>query len=65
MLSGRGHTIRTPEGGIETRSLMIAELTVEDSVRLQQQGLGPGRKIGCGLFLPHKGIEAVSKPQKD
>jgi CRISPR-associated protein Cas6 len=65
MLSGRGHTIRTPKREIETRSLMIAELDVEDSVRLQVQGLGPHRKLGCGLFVPHKGIEPVSKPQKD
>jgi CRISPR-associated protein Cas6 len=64
MLSGRGHVIRTPEREIGTRSLMIAELGVDDSVRLQEQGLGPGRKLGCGLFLPHKGIEPVSKPQE-
>lgn len=64
MLSGRGHLLRTPQREIRTRSLMIAELDIEDSVRLQEQGLGPHRQLGCGLFLPHKGIEAVSKPQQ-
>ncbi len=43
-----------------TRSLMIAELEVEESVLLQQQGLGAGRLLGCGLFLAHKGIIAVN-----
>lgn len=64
LLSGRRHRLRTPDGEIDTRSVMIADLDIEDSVRLQQQGLGPGRKIGCGLFLPHKGINAVGSSQR-
>jgi CRISPR/Cas system CSM-associated protein Csm4 (group 5 of RAMP superfamily) len=38
---------------------MLADLAVEESVRLQQRGLGPGRTLGCGLFLPHKDINEV------
>jgi hypothetical protein len=38
---------------------MIADLTSQDSITLQEQGLGEGRKIGCGLFVPHKDIKAV------
>ena len=56
MLCGIEHVIATPEREIHARSLMLAELTVEASVKLQQQGLGPGRKLGCGLFIPHKDI---------
>jgi hypothetical protein len=41
---------------------MVAELQAEQSVRLQQMGLGDGRTFGCGLFLPHKGIAAVKEP---
>jgi hypothetical protein len=26
---------------------------------LQETGLGPGRHLGCGIILPHKGIRAV------
>jgi CRISPR-associated protein Cas6 len=59
MMSGRLHTIATPRGKLVVRSLMVAGMEVEDSVRLQQQGLGEGRKLGCGLFIPHKGIDAV------
>lgn len=59
MLCGIGRIIATPEGEVHTRSLMLADLTVEQSVKLQQQGLGPGRKLGCGLFLPHKDINEV------
>jgi CRISPR-associated protein Cas6 len=56
LVCGRAHVIRTPGGDILTRSLMVADLEVQASVKLQQQGLGPGRQLGCGLFLPHKGV---------
>lgn len=59
LLCGISHVIRTPTENIFTRSVMVAGLNPEDSVRLQQQGLGPWRTIGCGLFIPHKGIEPV------
>jgi CRISPR-associated protein Cas6 len=59
MLCGMERVIATPEREIHTRSLMLADLTVEESVKLQQQGLGSGRKLGCGLFLPHKDINEV------
>ncbi|MGF1545981.1 MAG: type I-MYXAN CRISPR-associated protein Cas6/Cmx6 [Thiotrichales bacterium] len=63
MMPGKRHTVRTTHGPQLTRSLMLAELTLEDSIVLQEQGIGTGRLIGCGIFLPHKGIEAVGKPQ--
>jgi hypothetical protein len=40
---------------------MVAELEPEQSIRLQQTGLGEGRTFGCGIFLPHKGIKAVKQ----
>lgn len=61
MLCGITHVHDLPDGKMMTRSLMVAELDKEQSVHLQQLGLGEGRKIGCGLFIPHKGIEAVNK----
>ena len=61
MLCGITHTFGFPEGPVFTRSLMVAELTPEHSIRLQQVGLGGGRKIGCGLFIPHKGIKPVKQ----
>lgn len=60
MLGGISHTLQFPDGPVHTRSLMVADLEPEQSVRLQQVGLGAGRHIGCGLFLPHKGIKPVN-----
>lgn len=61
MMCGTEHFIETPEARIRTRSLMIAGLEVEESLRLQQKGLGPHRHLGCGLFIPHKGIDDLRK----
>lgn len=60
-LCGKSHRIRTMEEPLYARSLMLADLSVEDSLTLQDKGLGPGRLLGCGLFIPHKGIDAVKK----
>ncbi len=60
-LCGKTTLLTTPNGMLRTRSLMLSDLSPEESVRLQQQGLGPHRKMGCGIFIPHKSIEAVGK----
>ncbi|MCU7959935.1 MAG: type I-MYXAN CRISPR-associated protein Cas6/Cmx6 [gamma proteobacterium symbiont of Bathyaustriella thionipta] len=64
-LSGMPHDIHTPQQIIATRSLMLADLSPEESLHLQQQGLGEQRFLGCGIFMPHKGIDAVKKVQDD
>lgn len=64
-LCGKRTPILTDQGPIETRSLMLADLKPEESIRLQHRGLGPLRHMGCGLFLPHKGIDAVHQPIKE
>jgi len=61
-LCGKTTPLSTSSGILPTRSLMLADLSAEESLRLQQQGLGPHRSMGCGIFIPHKGIEAVGKP---
>lgn len=58
-LCGRAHPLRTPQGRRLARSLMLADLDPEDSLRVQERGVGAGRVMGCGLFLPHKGIRPV------
>jgi len=60
MLCGRTHTISLPGNKLFTRSIMLADLAPAEAVRLQQQGLGEYRKLGCGIFLPHKGIPDLS-----
>ena len=64
MLCGLGRAIRTPEKLIRTRSLMLADMDREDSVKLQQQGLGLWRQLGCGLFIPHKDLHEVGQKQE-
>jgi CRISPR-associated protein Cas6 len=65
MLPGKIAAIGTPDGPLTTRSLMLADLAAEESLRLQQRGLGPCRYFGCGLFIPYKGIKAVSRKSED
>ncbi len=60
-LCGKATPLASPSGPLHTRSLMLADLSPEESVRLQQVGLGPHREMGCGIFIPHKGIDAVQK----
>jgi CRISPR-associated protein Cas6 len=59
MICGSSRLIKNNLVQLFTRSLMIANLPHEDSVLLQQQGIGTDRLLGCGIFVPHKGIEAV------
>jgi hypothetical protein len=58
-LCGMGHQFDLPQGKVGTMSLMVADLDPEDAVKLQQKGVGAGRKMGFGLFIPHKGIKPV------
>lgn len=56
MLCGLMSAIATPDGTLQTRSLMLTGLTADQSVLLQQEGLGAERTLGCGVFIPHKAI---------
>lgn len=60
-LCGKSLPLLGPDGPIHTRSLMLSGLTKDESIRLQQLGLGPHRLMGCGIFIPHKGIDPVKK----
>ncbi len=59
MLCGKSHNIKTPDAVLKGIHLMIADLDDETSITIQQQGLGQGRELGCGLFLPHKSIKTL------
>ena len=63
LLCGIGHNIDANGEKVETRSLMIADLNRPDSVALQEVGLGPHRHLGCGIFIAHKGIKAVTETE--
>ena len=60
MLCGKSHTIKTPTGILSTKHLMIADLDSETSIKIQQQGIGNTKELGCGIFVPHKGIKSLN-----
>jgi CRISPR-associated protein Cas6 len=60
MLCGRNVTLATPQRTYRTRSLMVTVATPAQSLALQRQGLGEARKLGCGLFIPHKDVGDLS-----
>jgi len=58
-ICGRRQTITTADGIVYGYSLMLHELPVEHSILVQQRGMGNHRKIGCGIFIPHKSANAL------
>lgn len=65
MVCGRMMPIATPARTYQARSLMVAGLTLEQSLALQRHGLGAERKLGCGLFIPHKDIADLRSRSDD
>ncbi|MFV2005214.1 MAG: type I-MYXAN CRISPR-associated protein Cas6/Cmx6 [Gammaproteobacteria bacterium] len=63
LLCGIGHEFEANGKKIVTRSLMIADLDKATSIVLQETGIGPHRHLGCGIFVPHKGIKAVGETE--
>ncbi len=61
MVCGKEHEMQgeESEGMLRGHSLMLHGLTRENSLRIQHAGLGAGRKLGCGVFVPHKAVAAV------
>jgi CRISPR-associated protein Cas6 len=58
VLCGKEHSLNTPDGPLITRSLLVADLGFDDAVTLQERGVGAKeyKKLGCGLFIPHKTV---------
>ena len=50
---------RGSDGAVLGYGLMVDQLSADDSVALQRHGLGAGRRVGLGLFVPHKSAAAV------
>jgi len=63
-LCGKSHSFTTPDKALFTRSLMVADLALSDSIILQEKGIGKTQSMGFGLFIPHKDIKAVKKENK-
>ena len=59
MITGKAHAASTPEGRMHGFSLLLHGLTPAQSLAVQASGLGEGRKLGCGIFIPYKSVVAV------
>jgi CRISPR-associated protein Cas6 len=57
-----GRWLATEGGRLRGCSLMLSGLDTAQSMVLLQQGLGPHRRLGCGLFVPHRSAAAVGTP---
>lgn len=60
LIPGKKRKINAPEGDVWGYSLMLHDISLEQSLRVQEQGLGRHRALGCGLFVPHKSIKEVA-----
>jgi len=60
MLCGKSVYLKYQDKTILTRSLMLAEMNPEDSLKVQESGIGENNLLGCGIFIPQKGIKAVN-----
>lgn len=56
---GKRHSRQWQGQTLTTFSLLLHALSLADSLRLQELGLGPHRLLGCGIFVPHKSAAAV------
>lgn len=52
---GPRRSFRIKEKRVVAHTLLVTELTAEESIRLQEVGLGGRRKLGCGVFVPWEG----------
>ncbi len=59
-ICGRHQVIEA--GALHGYSLMLDGLNPAHSLRVLEAGLGPHRRLGCGLFVPHKSSVAVGTP---
>lgn len=59
LIPGKRRKINTPDGDVSGYSLMLHDVGLEQSLKIQELGVGQYRKFGCGIFVPHKSIKEV------
>jgi CRISPR-associated protein Cas6 len=60
LICGKRRKMVTPEGAVEGFSLMLHDVKLEQSLLIQEHGLGGHHGYGCGIFIPHKSIKEVA-----
>ena len=64
-ICGRSQSLTAGDRKIRGFSLMLYGMKPDQSIRLMETGLGQHRKLGCGIFLPHKSIVAFGARDRD
>ncbi len=59
MVCGKPHLIDSGDAKLVAYSLALYDLPPDKSLLLLERGLGNNRKIGCGIFVPHKSFAPV------
>ncbi len=59
LVCGMRHAFPADQRQVVGYSLMLHDLALEHSILMQQVGLGGDRKLGCGIFVPHRSAAAV------
>jgi len=60
LIPGKRRTMCVSVREVSGYSLMLHDVDLIQSMRIQEQGLGLYRSHGCGLFIPHKSIKEVA-----
>jgi len=60
LMCGRTQTIQSADGPLLTRSVLLDDVPIQHSLRLQDTGIGDKRLLGCGIVIPHKDTAAVN-----
>jgi CRISPR-associated protein Cas6 len=60
LIPGKQRRMHIPEGEVGGYSLMLHDVTLAQSITVQEQGIGGNRLRGCGIFVAHKSIKEVS-----
>lgn len=55
ILLGERRTFRVKEKQVVGFEVAVTSLTAEESLTLQEKGLGGRRRMGCGVFVPWRG----------
>lgn len=58
-ICGSRSSVRGPAGELMGFGVMLTGLRPAESLRAQIAGLGRNRKLGCGIFVPHRATAAV------
>lgn len=58
-ICGRRQTIRSGAQALVGFSVMVHGLAPDHALGLLQAGIGPHRRLGCGVFVPHRSAAAV------